>query len=181
MYGSTPGANGEGVLARKKMFASPPSLSSHRKRVTSAEASAAGRPRGRSRMADSATLVVLPGLDGTDVFSRPFVAGLPGSIRARVVCYPTSGSNRYEDLLALARAAISDTESVYLFGSSFGGPLAIMLAAAEPARIKGIVLSATFASPPRPRLAPLRSALVGPLVWLLRAARRIPIWLKDPR
>ena len=54
-----------------------------------------------------ATLVLLPGLDGTDVFLRPLVAALTPR------------------------------------------PVAIMLAAEEPERVKGVILAATFVRAPR--------------------------------
>lgn len=113
------------------------------------------------------------------MFSRPFVAGLAGHCTARVISYPAAGSHRYERLLTYVRAAIADLPSFYVLGSSFGGPLATMLAAGEGERTRGLILSATFARSPRPALASLRFALAPPVVWTLRAARRIPIWLKE--
>jgi len=181
IQGSAPGVDSSGVSTRNHRFANAPSFRSQRNRVQSPDAAV---PLSRATAADGAnspTLVVLPGLDGTDVFSRPFVARLPGDIHARVVCYPQAGPNGYTDLLALARAAVSDLPEFYVFGSSFGGPLAVLLAAAEPGRVKGLVLSATFVSAPRPCLARFRPPFVAPLVWVLRAVRRIPIWLRHPR
>ena len=83
------------------------------------------------------TLVVLPGLDGTDVFFRPFIAALPGAIRPVVIDYPAKGANRYADLLELVRRTVADMPPLYVLGSSFSGPLAIMLARAEPEKVVG--------------------------------------------
>jgi len=44
--------------------------------------------------AGGTTLVLLPGLDGTDVFLRPLVAALSPTIRSIVVTYPASGAER---------------------------------------------------------------------------------------
>ena len=86
------------------------------------------------------TLVLLPGLDGTEVFFRPLLASLPRWIQPRVVCFPSGGSN-YADLLAIVREALSDYPSFYVLGSSFAGPLALMLAEAEPEKVKGVILA----------------------------------------
>jgi len=125
------------------------------------------------------TLVILPGLDGTDVFFRPFLALLPASIRPLVICYP-DGDNSYLRLLETVRSAVADIPAFYVLGSSFAGPLAIMLAAAEPHKVRGVILSATFLRCPRPHLTRFRWAAVAPVIWLLRAMRRIPVWtLRD--
>lgn len=123
------------------------------------------------------TLVLLPGLDGTDVFFRPLLASLPEWIAPHVVQFPLSGANRYSDLLGIVRVEVSQYSSFYVLGSSFSGPLALMLAAAEPERVLGVILSTTFVRPPRPTYARLRFAAVAPMIWAIRACRRIPVWL----
>lgn len=123
------------------------------------------------------TLVLLPGLDGTDVFFRPLLASLPEWITPHVVQFPQSGANQYSDLLGIVRGAVSQYSSFYLLGSSFSGPLALMLAATAPERVLGVILSTTFVQPPRPIYARLRFAAVAPMIWMIRAGRRIPAWL----
>jgi pimeloyl-ACP methyl ester carboxylesterase len=55
-----------------------------------------------------------------------------------------------------------------------------MLAAAEPQKVRGIILAATFLRTPGRKLRWFRFAAVGPVIWVLRAARRIPVWtLRD--
>jgi pimeloyl-ACP methyl ester carboxylesterase len=126
----------------------------------------------------SATLILLPGLDGTDVFLRPLVAALPKSIRTVVLSY--EGEYRYGDLLRAARRSVGELSECYVLASSFSGPLAVMLAAAEPAKVRGIILCATFVRFPRPDLLPFRFALAWPLLWLIRTVRRVPVWLRQP-
>ncbi|HYL26125.1 MAG TPA: alpha/beta fold hydrolase [Burkholderiales bacterium] len=126
------------------------------------------------------TLVLLPGLDGTDVFFGPLLAALPSCVDPRVITYPQSGGAAYVDLLALVRATLAGLPQCYVVGWSFSGPLALMLAAAEPAKVRGVILAASFVRPPSPLLSLLRFALVGPPVWLWRAARRLPLWLLRP-
>src|SRR5215813_8970806 len=120
-------------------------------------------------MSTSSTLVLLPGLDGTDVFFRPLVAMLPQSIRSLVVSYPPSGPNGYGDLLSLVRRSVAKIPEFYVLGSSFSGPLAIMLAATEPQKVRGIILSATFLRSPRQKLNRFKFAAVGPVIWTLRS------------
>jgi pimeloyl-ACP methyl ester carboxylesterase len=129
-------------------------------------------------MRSASPLVLLPGLDGTDVFLRPLVASLPPSVDPFVVGYPTGGSQEYRDLLDVVREGTRHLASFYLLGWSFGGPLALMLAAAEPDRIKGVILVSTFVRAPHPILAPLRFAIRGGVMWTYRLARRAPLWLR---
>ena len=127
-------------------------------------------------MEPSETLLVLPGLDGTDVFFRPFLGLLPDWIHSRVVCYPATGANRYDELLRLVREQTAGLPHFFVLASSFSGPLAVMLATAEPTRVRGVILSATFLRAPRRYLPLCRFAVVGPVFWAFRAARRLPVW-----
>jgi pimeloyl-ACP methyl ester carboxylesterase len=97
-----------------------------------------------------------------------------------VITYPPAGDNTYASLLALVRRRLEHVAACYVLGWSFAGPLALMLAAAEPAKVRGVILSASFVRPPTPLLALLGFALAGPPVWLWRAARRAPLWLLRP-
>lgn len=132
---------------------------------------------GDARAEKPATLVLLPGLDGTDVFFRPLLAALPEWITPMVVQFPTTGANEYSDLLRLVRSALAKTSRCYVLGWSFAGPLALMLAAAEPGKVQGVILASTFVRPPRRIFARLRWAAVTPTVWMIRAGKRLPVWL----
>jgi pimeloyl-ACP methyl ester carboxylesterase len=134
-----------------------------------------------AQMRQSTTLVLLPGLDGTEIFFQPLLASLPGSVRPLVVNYPQVGRNGYAELLAIVRSAVAEIPECYVLGWSFSGPLALMLATAEPNKVRGVILSATFLRLPRHLLLRLKFALVGPVVWLWRAARRLPLWMLRPR
>jgi pimeloyl-[acyl-carrier protein] methyl ester esterase len=125
------------------------------------------------------TLVLLPGLDGTEIFFKPLLAALPTWVKPLVVTYPTSGANDYSHLLAVVRAAIEDSMDFYVLGWSFSGPLALMLAAKEPNRIRGVILCASFVRSPLPVLSSLRFAVVSPVVHLVRLARRTPMLLSN--
>ena len=128
-------------------------------------------------MTRKTTLVLLPGLDGTEIFFRPLIAALPTWIKPLVVTYPTSGANDYSDLLSVVRAAVEDSEAFYVLGWSFSGPLALMLAAIEADRIRGVFLCASFVRSPLPVLSPLRFAVISPVVHLVRLAHRAHLLL----
>lgn len=123
------------------------------------------------------TLVLLPGLDGTDIFFQPLLELLPESVRPVMVEYPQCGDNTYAELLAIIRRKVAGIPECYVLGWSFSGPLALMLAAAEPSKVRGVILSATFVAPPRQLLVRLKFALIAPVVWTWRAMRRLPLWL----
>jgi len=122
------------------------------------------------------TLVLLPGLDGTEVFFRPLLASLPEWVRPHVVSFPPTGGTEYEDLLAIVRKAVSEIPSFYVLGSSFAGPLALMLAEAEPDKVRGVILATTFVRPPRRIYVRMRFTSVAPTIWLIRTCRQIPAW-----
>jgi pimeloyl-ACP methyl ester carboxylesterase len=122
-----------------------------------------------------ATLVLLPGLDGTDVLLRPLIAELPRWIRPVVICYPAA-SHTYAELVEVVRRATSDIPDMWILASSFGGPLAVMLAAAEPQRVRGVILCASVLRSPQRRLNRFKFAAIGPIIWTVRATRRIPVW-----
>jgi pimeloyl-[acyl-carrier protein] methyl ester esterase len=119
-------------------------------------------------------LILLPGLDGTEVFFRPLLATLPSWVKPVVVSYPTSGPNSYEDLLPLVEAATANLDDFFVLGWSFSGPLALLLAAKNARRTRGVILSASFIRPPLPFLSWLRFAVGTPLVMSLRLVRRAP-------
>lgn len=137
--------------------------------------------RSMRKQGQTRTLVMLPGLDGTEVFFEPLLKSLPQSFQTRLVCFPTSGSNQYADLLRTVRAAVADLSDYYLVAWSFSGPLALMLGAAEPTRVRGVILFASFVRPPLRCLSVLRFGAITPVVWTIRFSRRLPVWLGRSR
>jgi pimeloyl-ACP methyl ester carboxylesterase len=127
------------------------------------------------------TLVLLPGLDGTEIFFRPLMKRLPPTIHPLVLNYPDAGPHDYPALLGFVRGQLADISRYVVLASSFSGPLAVMLAAAEPRKVRGMILAATFVSSPNLPLARLRFAVRTPLVAMLRLARRLPIWMLRPQ
>lgn len=126
-------------------------------------------------------LVLLPGMDGTGIMFEPFVRTLR-HLEPRVVRYPAELTS-YPDCIAYARAQLPVDRPFLLLGESFSGPVAMALAAEHPPHLAGLVLCATFAKNPRPRLAwwaapllrllpPMR--LPRPLLRRLLLGRRAP-------
>jgi pimeloyl-ACP methyl ester carboxylesterase len=126
-------------------------------------------------------LVLLPGLDGTETFLRPLLERLPSTIRPRAMNYPDAGPYDYAALLEIVRHNLVDASCYVVLACSFSGPLAIMLAAAEPSRVRGIILIATFATLPNGPRKWARSMLRTPIVAVIRIARRLPIWSLRPK
>jgi pimeloyl-ACP methyl ester carboxylesterase len=103
------------------------------------------------------SLLLLPGLDGTAILFGPLREALPPAFRVETVEYPPDAVD-YDALLPIVRAACGRLDDCVVLGWSFSGPLAILLAAAPPPYLRGVVLAATFASSPWPLgrwLAPL--------------------------
>jgi pimeloyl-ACP methyl ester carboxylesterase len=125
-------------------------------------------------------LVLMPGLDGTDIFFQPLLAALPDTVERIVIIYPKDGPQDYAHLLTLVRERLQDVPAYCLLGWSFSGPLAVQLAAAEPQKVRGLILAASFVRPPQRWMTPGAALLRTPLVWLWRFTRRLPLWLGRP-
>src|SRR5262245_46818465 len=148
-------------------------------RVASAVRALVARERVRDQRAMN--LFLLPGIDGTEVLFGPLVAALPRWVVPRVVTYPTSGGNGYADLLPLVERSAAGASEFCVLGWSFSGPLALMLAARLPDRVRGVILCSSFVRAPLPVAGWLRIATVAPTVWLVRMARRAPARVFGPR
>jgi len=123
------------------------------------------------------TLVLLPGLDGTGILFGPLIENLPSWICPVVVQYPAGGANSYEALLELVDGEVAALESFAILGCSFGGPLAVMIAARRPSQVSALVLCASFIAPPCPRVVPYRFLVRTPVIAVLRTVRRFRYWI----
>ncbi|MFD0739322.1 alpha/beta fold hydrolase [Lysobacter koreensis] len=97
-------------------------------------------------------VVLLPGLDGGGELLAEFAAALAPEFTATVVSYPRDVGLDYAALTALVCERLPRDEPFALVAESFSGPVAIMLAASRPEGLLGVVLCASFATAPRPRL-----------------------------
>ncbi len=98
------------------------------------------------------TLVLLPGMDGTGRLFGRFVAELQGRYPSLVISYPPDKELDCPALLALVHAAIPADRPYVLLAESFSGPIAIQHAAAAPVNLQALILVASFAANPLPRL-----------------------------
>ncbi|NUN52391.1 MAG: alpha/beta hydrolase [Planctomycetaceae bacterium] len=110
-------------------------------------------------------LLLLPGMDGTGELFRPLLPRLPPWIEPRVVAYPPRVLLDEAGLRDHVRAAAPREGPWFLLGESFSGPVAVDFAATRPPGLRGLLLSATFAScPVSPALRSLR-ALAAPALF----------------
>jgi pimeloyl-ACP methyl ester carboxylesterase len=93
--------------------------------------------------------VLLPGLDGSGIFFADLLKALEGHAETLVLTYPENGPQSYAALTDHLKRQMPDGDYV-LVGESFGGPLAILLAACANVKPKGLILAASFAHNPFP-------------------------------
>jgi pimeloyl-ACP methyl ester carboxylesterase len=98
------------------------------------------------------TLVLLPGLHGTRELFRPLLEQVPASVPIRLVDYPADKPQTRKELLARVTSELADLPGMILLAESFSGPIAIEFAAANPDRVKALILCVTFVQPPVPRV-----------------------------
>jgi pimeloyl-ACP methyl ester carboxylesterase len=90
-------------------------------------------------------LLFLPGMDGSGTLWGPLLDALGDAASGAVLARYATNVGRYDELLD----AIAPTrEPTLVVAESFGGPLAIQLAARD-ANVSGLVLIASFARGPR--------------------------------
>ncbi|MEO8531698.1 MAG: alpha/beta hydrolase [Deltaproteobacteria bacterium] len=119
-------------------------------------------------------IIVLPGLDGDVDLRAPLQAALSKIAPCQVIGYPRDIAD-YGDMQSHV-APLLPAGDFILIAESYGGPLAVMLAARGLPGLKGIVFVVTFAH--QPRYAP--QAIVPALGWLPkpgRLAMRAILWL----
>jgi len=99
--------------------------------------------------------VLLPGLDGTGLLFQPLVAALPDWIEPVVIRYPGDRHLSYQELFPLVIDALPRSRPFIILGESFSGPLSAMVAAQRPQGLIGLILCATFVTPPWQLVSPL--------------------------
>jgi pimeloyl-ACP methyl ester carboxylesterase len=98
-------------------------------------------------------VLLLPGLDGSARLFQRFQAVASGALDLRTLPYPADRFLDYAELEIFVRGHLPRGRFAIL-GESFGGPLALRLAATAPRGLVAVVLAATFhRRPARPILA----------------------------
>ncbi|MEQ1648543.1 MAG: alpha/beta hydrolase [Hyphomicrobiaceae bacterium] len=107
------------------------------------------------------TIVLLPGMDGTGELLTDLRDQLSHSHTVQIISYPRQTPLNYDQLTAHVRERLPTGPSVIL-GESFGGPIAIEIAALETERVIGLILASTFAKHPLPNFLVPLARLVSP-------------------
>ncbi len=92
-------------------------------------------------------LVLIPGLDGTGEFFKPFL-DVYGRQSAQIIPLPQSGPQDYASLTEYVAQRLPEDQDYVLLAESFGGPIGANLALRGLRRLKGVIFVATFLSPP---------------------------------
>jgi pimeloyl-ACP methyl ester carboxylesterase len=87
-------------------------------------------------------------LDGTGKLFAEFLKVMDLNVSTLVVAYLKDIPMNYDQLEVLVTAALPTDRPFVLLGESFCGPLAIRIAARQPASLVGLILCVTFASNP---------------------------------
>jgi pimeloyl-[acyl-carrier protein] methyl ester esterase len=104
-------------------------------------------------------LFLLPGLDGTGTLFSRFVAAGNGALEPRVLPYPPDRILGYAELAEQVVRSLPADRPFALLGESFGGPLALRVAAACPPGLVGVVLASSFHARPAAKLVRLLQPL----------------------
>ena len=96
-------------------------------------------------------IILLPGLHGTDDLFQEFIKCRPGSFSPIVVSLPEGEGLTYQTYTDAVSKEINFDQPTVILGESFSGPIALKLAAQNPQGLMGIVLVASFVTPPYPR------------------------------
>lgn len=110
--------------------------------------------------------VFLPGMDGTGMLFDPVIRLWPANAPPPLVLsYPSDQLLSYDQLKAYVMDRLPTQEPFILIAESFGGPLAVRVAADRPPMLKGLVLCATFVRPPQAWLGRWMTRWIGPYLF----------------
>lgn len=96
------------------------------------------------------TVVLLPGLHGTDGLFGPFLAEIPAEYPRVVVAYPADRALDAKELLAYVDERTPRDRPIVIVGESFSGPVATELAALRGKQVQLLVYAASFVCAPKP-------------------------------
>jgi len=96
--------------------------------------------------------ILLPGFDGTGMLFAPLLRALPPEVEPVVVAYPADRTCSADELVGMVLAHLPQSEPCVLIAESFSGPIALNAAARHPKPPAAVVLCASFAQCPLPRI-----------------------------
>ncbi len=119
-------------------------------------------------------------MDGTGLLYEPLLKQWPERTRLSVVPYPADKILTYDQVEAYVKTRLPVHEPYVLVAESYGGPIAVRIAAQHPPMLSGLVLSATFVRRPRGNFGEGCRGIVGPylfrLTWLRGILEMILRW-----
>ena len=116
------------------------------------------------------TILILPGLDGTDLMLGQFFELCAAEHQATVATLPSDTSLDYLGLADHFSSLVTEMPACHIIAESFSGPIGILLAKRHPEIVVRLTLVASFASPPMPKLGSL-------LPWTLVFRLPMPAWV----
>lgn len=87
---------------------------------------------------------LLPGLDGTGRLYRRLATELLSDFDVRILDYAVDEFDGYEGLAEILALRLPRDRPFLIVAESFAGPLAVLLAAAQPHGLQGVVIAASF-------------------------------------
>ncbi|MHC4294974.1 MAG: alpha/beta fold hydrolase [Planctomycetota bacterium] len=110
--------------------------------------------------------ILLPGLDGTGELFKRVVSQCPSRFSPQIVTYPVDRALSYLELEVIVREQLPRNHPFIIVAESFSGPVAITLASRRMDNLHGVVLAASFVTPPRSciwKLVPWRTLFRFPV------------------
>ena len=104
-------------------------------------------------------LILLPGLDGTGNLFEPLINEIQNERSIEVISYPLNEALTYSELVSFVGNKIENENSIYIVAESFSGVIALNLLKKYKNKIEGIILVASFITPPHKHLLKLSSLL----------------------
>ena len=100
-----------------------------------------------------ATILILPGLDGTDLMLGEFRRLCAEKQPVIVETLPANVTMDYSGLADNFASVVRDLPSCHIIAESFSGPIGILLATRYPEIVARLTLVASFATSPVPKIA----------------------------
>lgn len=112
--------------------------------------------------AEKTTLVLLPGLNGTEGLFQPLLENTPAGFDIICIAYPTHEKQSYSQLTSYVLSRLEGIQGDYfLLGESFSGPISIFISSVKPKGLLGTILVATFISAPSLKIGRLLPWALG--------------------
>jgi pimeloyl-[acyl-carrier protein] methyl ester esterase len=115
--------------------------------------------------------ILLPGFDGTGILFAPLLRALPPGIEPVVVAYPADRTCSADELAGIVLAHLPQSEPCVLIAESFSGPIALKAASRHVMPPAAVVLCASFAQCPPPRILIATLRFCGTALTRLRPPR----------